>query len=1123
MEKLFFKSLKIRRAPGFPDGLLADGSDSLSEGINIITGPNSSGKTTTANLINDILWQNRSKGTSADGELVYKDQQWTFQKDSDYLRFYKNGEIAATQWGADKLTQQNYNLSLHNLINESDADLARIIERESVGGYDTEAAAADLSYSRSVRNTRSTEFIDFQSKRKIVLELLQKQSKVKNDEAKLKSLLQREASARKAAGLERFYSLVIKYLTAKQNCDKAESRLAVYPKSISGVTGDEPETLTRLIKRLSEESNAIREARDSVLESRKRISQLALKEEIESHKIIDIEQRIKEISAIKHEVATLESEIASNNAKSYELLQGLGVKNPEEWSGIAIDNLSKIDAFFRKSFDLYSEKRAIEVEINFLSDSTEEDVDVAAIEKRIENLKDWVNHFKRKNRWFYRYLKIIAVFFAAVTTALFLLFSALYALSFLTASAVISIWLKRKKQRNNLSLMNLQSSYLSVQPASVPEWKLESVLYSIKELEEELLASKILNRENYIKRDRLRNLRVLLEKIEPSLKETEEIRLEIEMSIGSLDINIDNHFTLSSLYWFLKNLDEWKKVQLSLVAARARLNLLKNNLSGQLELCNLFFRQFLGEEAGDLISAEALYRRLKDENSKLKEALNVIENNERLHESAQQRMISATSEMDEMFERLSVSDRDAGAVNKLVEMLPSYREDAERYRDAVVSLNLIKAELMSDSLFSDNESVIETIPIERAVGLKADYEKEAKETEEISTQIAEIKHSVSSLMEGNELEEAINAEKQSLEKLNNLFQLNIQSSTGAIVVSHIKKVCESEYQPQVLQRADQIFSSITANRYHLRVSGTNQPQFTALDNVTQKVLSLDEISTGTRVQLLLSVRVAFAESLEDDVRLPILADELLANSDDTRANAIIDALLGIAKEGRQIFYFTAQPDEVVKWTKYIEDYKKINYRVIYLDISEKYDLFTSMTGELPLSYLTDNTLIVSECKRKGVRLWGQLHTFLERGGRIESLSTHEFNMMKNKTALLEEYRRLYTRGRPSRVTMDVIVDSGIISDTFIEPVSEQLKRANYDPSLFLSFLEEIPRFRKATAEQIREHLYAHNFLNDEIPLKDEDLDKELINISRRVGVEESEAKKFINSIPAGYSRIQKVE
>ncbi len=130
------------------------------------------------------------------------------------------------------------------------------------------------------------------------------------------------------------------------------------------------------------------------------------------------------------------------------------------------------------------------------------------------------------------------------------------------------------------------------------------------------------------------------------------------------------------------------------------------------------------------------------------------------------------------------------------------------------------------------------------------------------------------------------------------------------LAGELKEESEKLFQPQVLKHASAWLSESTNHRYTL---SANSEGFFATDTVMAKNYTLDELSSGTRIQLLFSIRMAFITMQEETsgVRLPIFLDELLANSDDDRALAITEAIGNIAQE-RQVFYVTAQRDEVEK-------------------------------------------------------------------------------------------------------------------------------------------------------------------------------------------------------------------
>ena len=145
-----------------------------------------------------------------------------------------------------------------------------------------------------------------------------------------------------------------------------------------------------------------------------------------------------------------------------------------------------------------------------------------------------------------------------------------------------------------------------------------------------------------------------------------------------------------------------------------------------------------------------------------------------------------------------------------------------------------------------------------------------------------------------------------MEGLKQLYDDNLSSITGQLLVDTLKEQMREQNRPKVFKEANRLFNRITKGRYELEIDEKDGPDFRAYDTVEKIGRGLDELSSGTRIQLLMAVRLAFVETQESAVRLPILADELLANSDDVRAQAIIEALTEISREGRQIFYFTAQ-------------------------------------------------------------------------------------------------------------------------------------------------------------------------------------------------------------------------
>jgi uncharacterized protein YhaN len=148
------------------------------------------------------------------------------------------------------------------------------------------------------------------------------------------------------------------------------------------------------------------------------------------------------------------------------------------------------------------------------------------------------------------------------------------------------------------------------------------------------------------------------------------------------------------------------------------------------------------------------------------------------------------------------------------------------------------------------------------------------------------------------------------QRLEAVRQKELEGRTLTLLIDRLERRCAEEDLPPQLRRASELFQVFTRHRYTLQFLGG---AFLAREG--SQTLALHELSEGTRLQLLMAVRLAYVEHQEEPggIQLPLFLDEVLANCDDERALAIIDAIRIMAGSGRQIFYFTAQQDEVEKW------------------------------------------------------------------------------------------------------------------------------------------------------------------------------------------------------------------
>src|SRR5699024_6805030 len=108
------KDLSIHKMPGFPRGLKS--LQDLASQVNIVVGANASGKSSTARMIQQLIWQNNTKGIEAEASVNLDGDSWEIKIDSGRTLFQRNGIDAEISGLPTVEGQHRYLLALHNLV-----------------------------------------------------------------------------------------------------------------------------------------------------------------------------------------------------------------------------------------------------------------------------------------------------------------------------------------------------------------------------------------------------------------------------------------------------------------------------------------------------------------------------------------------------------------------------------------------------------------------------------------------------------------------------------------------------------------------------------------------------------------------------------------------------------------------------------------------------------------------------------------------------------------------------------------------------------------------------------------------------------------------------------------------
>mgnify|MGYP002408208698 CR=1 FL=1 len=1143
------KALSISKMPGFPTGLKK--FEGFSNSINIISGPNSSGKSSTARVIQQLIWHEKSLGLKARGSVLLDQENWEIDIDSNFISTQRNG-LKDEIRGIPAEGNKRYMLALHELVKTDEADLASEILRQSIGGYDLDKAKDSLNYSTTIRNKASTEFKEYEKSEEKYIKIRDGQRELKKEEKKLEQLFLDKKLAQEASKLRQFYEKVADYLRSKLNYEQLSTTMGEFPDSMENIIGNEVDEINDLENQISETAETIKRTKEDIEARRRQLKTLTIPENgIQNQTITELEERIEKLRELERKNNDLVTVISGLKERTAQALKNIDSSvDPSEWDGLNLDDVSGLDKMLQDALRVLGEKEFLLAEINALQKELEEPKN---IDSNPETLRDGI---KTLGNWLKEqtgtkgipngivYITAVIGIIAAIATY-FIGWPGLLGIILMVALMMYAFTIRKKDGgvSNNIRKHDFEQSGLKA-PA---QWTIDNVAQRIDELTESLQDA----RETEKFKQRLTGCKEQLSKLQESLDQLNSQRDEwIEKLKIAPEFLKTNPKDFSSLYWFLKQVKDWQDAHVELISNKAQKNQLEQVFENMLEKTNVLLAQCNFNRVGDASEARAAFLEINKQELARKENVNTIEQREEQIKEKEVQQAKASNRRKTIYARINIGEGDKDKVIKLVNTLAEYKEVYQEYYAAKKIFLDKETHLKDHSLYSENEMEIERLSIDQAQEYLNKNKEDESKLEIINREIAEIETLIQDKKKGHELGNILDEKGKTLDNLEQLYQKNLQSITGSILVDQLKTITRNQNRPAVFSRANEILNKITNGRYELRLEEKENPAFIAYDTILKNGLNLSQISTGTRVQLLLAVRLAFVESQETTVKLPLLADELLANSDDERAKAIIDALIEISRDGRQVFYFTAQADEVGKWQHFLNQAKDIDYQIISLgdeanssypqpdaesvtlvhkapspngksyeeygkEMSvQPFNILIQSCSELSIWYLISDVNVLYKCLKKDIKQFGQLDSYYRNNGKISGLDEPLWNNISSKIKLLERYLELYRKGRPKFIDREVLINSNAVSDSFIDVVTHKLETLNGNPKKLIQALKrsEISGFRSNKISDLEEYLYTSGYLDDQEIMDNSEIMIQLNAFISNMGMEVEEAENFIQNI-----------
>jgi len=1155
-------AVTIDRAPGFETaGFTVEG---FSPGVNVVYGANAAGKTTLSEAIRWSLWPDEAPASaSVRTELTY---------DGDSRRIELHGGVAEHIWdgaSADPIPVpsldggRRYLLSLHDMLQEEtdDGEFASVIQRESTGGFNIDAVRDEFGLTGGTTQTTRgiTETQEAEAAIERVEKLRREAPDLEAERSRLSRLEDELASAAAARERVDLLETAIEYRKAQDAYDQRVEEVESFPDELAAFDGDELDRLDTLEKQIEKQKREEQEAASNYRDAAEKLADTELPEDgVNDEDLQTLREHRDNLADAEDDRDRLKREVSEATTERDEIGEKIALDLDDETLGeIETSDLAELRSFVSKVAEVEGKNQVKAAVDEWLDSESEGQSDRGTLESGRNALENWLATPSeqatddQQSRG-----PVVAAVAAGILTSLSGVVIALMVNNL--AGAVLTLLGLGLAGYAVLSARNDNDARQDTARATHAETFRQTGLEEPATWEADAV------------RDRLADLRERLSSIEVDEQETqkrnelraqfdiEDVKSELETARERLqerlDTEVDDDIELAVT---VERVERWQAADETVAGKQAALEQAETQVEQHLEQFRTTVEPYTTEthsyEVEMSADATAVVESLEQRQRDYEEATQRLAEIEGSVGEAREELEQYRSERKSLF---TERDLEPGNRDRLEALYDQYSE----YEGAVKAKDTAETTLEDRrSDLRDHDAYDEAIE-DRA---KDDLEAELEEKSEIAEQHDELLRKKTTLEKeiedaktSTEIADAVQERDEALAALEEALETDVADAVTDTLLEFVEAETVSSNQEPVFQRADVLLRRITDGQFELRLDdGT----FRAYDTGEQRRVDLNNLSSGTRVQVLLAVRVAFVEHREQETAPPLLLDETLAPFDDQRAETVLDTVIDLAREGRQVFYFTARHDERTRWESRLEE-SDVEYGLQQLTagdghdpISEPPTLETPDTIDVPepdgddhwqyrerlgvptfdprqgaasapLWYVTEDPEILYRLRTAGIERWGHLQSLLEVGAIDGLLSKTSREQVRRHGAALEAFVEAYTVGRGKAVDRDVLEATGAVTDNFIEEVSTVADQVDGDPDALLERVPDIHRFGSSKTEKLRECLRDEGYLDPRPKRPDDQIRSAVVDTYCQYGLEPTTAAtaadRLLNRISADSESVE---
>ena len=1154
--------LKINALPGIEPGFEFKPA---AKGVNLVTGPNASGKSSLVRALAYLLQRRKTDplALSLEAHFDRNGTGWQVRRNGGQVVWTQNGETADQPAlpAADQLGM--YHLAMEHLLaeNQDDKSLAEALQIQLSGGVALGAPLMKLPPRFASREAK--DLSQAQAKRRAVE---QDYNDLRQQEAGLPALDAEIAAAENAQRrCERLKQAVDLHHAICDRKVKVEE-LGLFPPGMGQLLGNEVERLEELEKRLQDLRAELQKYEDKLATHQDELGRTGLEEsrpqpeetaanearlQRTREKSIERENAEKQLEEAG---ATVRAEIAQFN--DHELAPSLNAESIRRSEDIAGPLLLA-----------QAKKRELEQQLALAGDPPEQpEIDqhrkgVDALRKWLATTTDASDEPQKKSAWRIALLLGIVFGAAAFTGLAAYLQNALAAVAgaVVVIAAVLRALLDGWRSKGSSPSEQARRSFAETDLEPPSEWVHATVREHLREIEGRLNGL-------LVQQERAANTDAIKKQIRDAEQDLAQLDKQKETFVQ--EVGFEPELPVTAFDRFVRLSVQWDLARQNYAQHKADIERLDHKIMESAKQVGEFIVQWRGEEAFEYsspdgrIDAHALtsaFDTLKERVEAANQAQRNIETVQGSINATRKQIASAKDDINKLFRdaglapdgppmpTIASSDSDelAPAKRELVrriEKLDEWRAAKEQFTAAQTEEKRVRRLLKDhpDLDKSINSKARKKLQAEREylaqclrwvrTGAIHQLEHEREESaaqadalENLWEQRTTIRTTLNNAGQDLELENALAEEMQAQATLEDKRDHAFLSEATTLLLDDVKQAFQAEHEPEVLRRARELFREVTSHAFDFELG--DDGQFLARDLQQEAPRTLAELSSGTRMQLLLALRLAWIQTQERGASpLPLFLDEALTTSDEERFKVMAQSLERLSEaEGRQIFYLSARRHESALWrqatgnTPAVADLATIRFDAERSDPDDyavetappvptsgghtpeeyadllgvpQYDPHTAVGGIHLFHLLRDDLNLLHRLMDTWrIKSLGQLEYFLKSSAAQGAIGDVDHRQtLRNRCTAARHWVELWRQGRGKRVGRPALELSDAVTPVFIDRATELAAECRGDGRALVDALRNgrLSGFWTNKINELEQWFDENGYIHNQPPLSADD-------------------------------------